>query len=659
MTKRKQTYAISSQDKRAVPLKACLTLFRGVTRANRHVRYVMNREAKVKALAHGLFIKDEVLAHFHPQEQLFIIEQAVKRYGLSADAMKSTFFTKPFAESEEEQVVRRMQQLINYIERYRFDNHNAYVENDQFSLNEISQLASFWQKSDKLIEITFITLPDLKAKVVEHLENAQALAPETISCYESLLSYYFTTNEIKSLTVNNRELACELQLRLSMIPQSGDEMIRLVNYLLTDKTQVNKTNVSELEMSIKWNYDHLAKAQQLLIDYKNEHSLVPLAQSFNRHKKWWLAIKREATTVKACKPLCTMINQISKLSKKHHRPLPTSLETITSRPVDDERLLYLVEHATTSQLFKAYDALTRQYYGQPLKHFVNRFARAWIDETEQTKQNHDQSFTIHAMSYIWDELMERFSKLSNYKALVDRSQEIAFPHTNKQSFGAIPNGSVLTNLPQSIIVGVYWQQDADIDLSALSIQDGLCSFQTQFTCNEVLAHSGDMTGLNSHGFASEWIKIEHPKPDDLIVIDIRDFNRHYSDDGNSLQYTFFIADAKDFNKDNPLQNVIFHTSVQATHSLGHVGYVFPLNEGLAFCFENIPQQAFVLGHLTSRETILLQSLVTKQLYATSLTELLKRYMTFTTNPDDEYDFDLRLEHLTLDTLQQLLKEVSE
>ena len=230
----------------------------------------------------------------------------------------------------------------------------------------------------------------------------------------------------------------------------------------------------------------------LVKDYVSKYGLQPLADHFRPNKQLWLALRklglqREVNAMK----------RLSEVSRKDH-----TFKNLLKEFPDD------LSSVTNYQLIRYYNYLSELVVLVEDDYQVYRIrnGKTYVKAIKKTpisglKNNLVELYLIR----IREELKYRFAdkKLKFYQP--EEHISIALPTTAKSFIGSYPMYTRI-EVPESYQVGIYWNQECDIDLHAHSV-DGS---HTGYYCEGIqgVTYTGDMTCLNRQGLAAEGMLIE-------------------------------------------------------------------------------------------------------------------------------------------------------
>lgn len=356
---------------------------------------------------------------------------------LSGNDLNKTFHKSWQKIKESSRYELLIEQILHYISTYGSDfQAEIYIPNEILELPDV-------KLSYKVIKA--YTEEEMKEKCLYLLNSGIALKEETIDDVLSVLvdelGYQFTGEE----KIKNKEAVVKIADMYGVIPKDTMEFFRYIIYRATGDSLLIKNN-EVIEAIKKSTFNPGAQF--------NKFGLERLAEIFNRFKPLFLAFK----------PKCSKtINSISRLSKKHHKPLAQNpLNNVTSAPLCDGDKHWL-DNATPYALFKAMASCYSRAAGQNAFVYRIRNGKAWAKEDITHSVNKDNyDYLLHYMK-------ERFN-LSGRKFYIPKDIEYALPTSEKMFVGNIPTGTKFYG--DMLAVGIYWE-DAwgarDLDLSGLNI----------------------------------------------------------------------------------------------------------------------------------------------------------------------------------------------
>ena len=400
------------------------------------------------------------------------IDDYLNQSALDGEALNKTFHKSwsVIKESTREELL--VHQILHYLTGYG-TNFEGEVYIPSEALN-VPQKLTF-----KVIKA--MTKEELSDECINLLRSGIALAEETLDDIMEILNglaYTFTGEE----GIRNKEAIVKIADTFGVYPSSPTEFLRYVIYKAVDETLLikNKELVDKLNQT---SYN-----PQALFE---EFGLEKLAEIFNRFKPLFLAFKGKCPST---------INKISRLSKKHHKPMVQNpLNMVTSRPLTGKDDHWL-DNATPFSLFKALEACHARMLGQEA--FVHRIrnGKSWVrtgtTDPELNKENY--LYLVKYMKGRFDFEGKKVYNPSNVK--------YALPTSEKMYVGNFPTGTKFFG--DKLAAGVYWENSwgaSDIDVSGMNIS-GKIGWNSSYYQRDSLMYSGDITDAPNGAVEYLWAK---------------------------------------------------------------------------------------------------------------------------------------------------------
>lgn len=397
---------------------------------------------------------------------------------------------------------------------------------------------------------------EMQDKCMQLLQSGIALKEETINELLSILtdelSYKFSGNE----NIKNKEAVIKIADMYGVIPKDTLEFFRYIIFRSSGQSLLIKSKevIEAIKIS---NYNPSVQFEKFGVE--------KLAEVFNRFKPLFLAYK-----VKCPKT----INKISKLSKKHHKPLVANpLNYVTSMLLTREETHWL-DNATPFALFKALSACYARIQGQDAFAYRIRNGKSFIKFNGVTGVN----WTNY--DFLIDYCKQRF-KLSGKSFYLPQDVEYALPTSEKMFIGNIPTGSKFFG--QSLAIGIYWQNDwgaHDLDLSGLNI-GGKIGWNSEYKQGDgALMYSGDIT--DAPNGAVEYLYARNGLNEPTLIN-----NNIYSDEGK-CEYKIIVGkgDAIDYNFMMNPNKLFVETKCQSVQSQTILGILIPEKNRQSFVMLN-------------------------------------------------------------------------
>lgn len=445
-------------------------------------------------------------------------ERILSKYGFDIANANSTFyksFEERLGKSWNEVVVER---IVHYL------THGEY-EPDEISEHVFNYI------NKNFIKIQIVE-PKVVAEKIETLVNEPlALTSGDISAMLEVLSYY----NIETVT-GNKELQIMHTCREGYVLSDPHLFLRQLNYIVTDRTMLIKgagnLRIFELNLECK-PAETLNKITKLIENYADNFGLENLAKHFRPNKKLWLIIRKH------CKDTRPIINKMKRLSETMH--VDHTQYTVLEKDNTDFTKL------STYQLIKTFN-FVREYRlrveGKYIRAFKVRNGRTFVKESTHTPDSDKYIKAFKIELQITNELKNRY-KNTNKKIFLNPEShvDIKMPTSGKSFTGPYPMFSSVTlsdKTDEPIQVGIYWNQQADLDLHAKSVEGHHVGFYSEDDNN--IVYSGDMTRLNDHSYAAESMLVRKPSESNYIFT-MQPFNSGYA-----ATFTLFVGSKHAHNK---------------------------------------------------------------------------------------------------------------
>ena len=506
-----------------------------------------------------------------------------------------------------------VEQILHYMSTYGTDfDGEAYIPNELLDLSGAGKI--------KMPIIKAYTKKELKDKCLNLLKSGIALEEETINDILSVLvdelGFIFTGEE----HIKNKEAIIKIADLYGVIPKDTMEFFRYIIYRSTGESLLIKSP-EVIEAIQQSNYNPMAQFKK--------HGLNKLAEIFNRFKPLFLAFKRKCPGT---------INKISKLSKKHHKPLiENPLNKATSEYMED---LSWLDNATPFALFRALSACYSRINSQTDFIYSIRNGKSWVKEqivsTEYAKKNYN----------IILDYMKSKSALTGKKIYIPEGIEYGLPTSEKKFIGKIPTGTKF--IGNKLCVGVYWENDwgaNDIDLSGQNI-NGKVGWNSDYN-QAGLMYSGDIAnapdGAIEYLYANEGLK--NPT---LVKSNV------YRGD-NKCSYKIVIGDGDDIDEDfmmNP-ENLILDEKCKSIQKESILGMLAPVGGKQVFVLMNIGSGSARVSGSSELSIISRKAIISRYLNGLSFNKLLLSLGVEITT-EENCDIDLSLNTLEKDSFLKII-----
>lgn len=403
-------------------------------------------------------------------------------YGIDLRNANATFY-KTFEEREnkswEEVVVDR---VLHYVATYggwsEFFGH-SFIPNDE---------AAEWQNCLKntFTRIKVVNEDEIKQAFQQLINQPLALPSEDIQNLADIVSSY----GLDHTTIKNKELQIILADKYDKYPQDPELFVRCLLFKLLHTTQYFKTRntFNELSFSARYNVN-APKVKAAVKQYISQNGIQPLADHFRPNKQFWLCLKKVG--------LAKEVNKMKRLSDKSH--VSHEFTTVLDELPQD------LTNVNTYQLIRWINYVREQRLlacstDDELQIYRIRNGKAFIKELRSTFNKDKAAHAVVVLGQLVDELERRFKDKDLVFYCPDTHIDIKLPTTAKSFVGNYPMLTTV-NVPTEYQVGVYWDEQGDIDLHAITIDGRHVGFYSENVPE--ITYTGDMTRLNSQGFASE------------------------------------------------------------------------------------------------------------------------------------------------------------
>ena len=604
-----------------------------------------------------------------------IIDLAIKLWGKDGYILNQTFHKSidtVINTSTEDLII---EQIIHYFTTYGFeslgiyDKDRVYIPKEKLEVPELNNEFTF-------INIKSITKAELSNKLWNIVTSSIALSKKSINCIINL-SDYLEINSDNIDKINNREIKVALYEKLKIVPKNNIEFLRYLIYILTNKTILikDKKTIEYLEKSNK------SKALKLIKKYNDLYSLIPLAEIFNRFKPLFLALKTENSfyfneknekimaknnvLTREQKELNKIINKISKLSKRYHKPFKiNNLDRFVvwyKDNVDKENYMDLLNVSLNKESIwriiklRNYVSLINSDINERL--YKIRNGKSWVTRKNQ-KVKIDKE-TINMFDEIIIKKLE--SNVLSKRIYLDNNVDLALPQSEKQFVGNIPFSSCIEIDKDNLLIGIHWfnvkDERVDLDLKIISNEYSI-GWDCNYKEDDKLVFTGDMTDAPYPNGASEYIYIDKKIGNGTFSLKVNNFTR----DVDKITYDIIIAKkskkelAENYIVDpNDIIIKIPNNTIeigQAEHALGNI---IIRDKKIKIVFSDLSTSNKRTACNTDIEEILREYLVCENNTKCKLKDYLKKSGAIITHNRKNIDLDLGINSLNKDSIINLLK----
>lgn len=554
--------------------------------------------------SNALWAKDAIVSYYS--------KKMLDGYGLNQTFHKSWYTIHRAKQNE-----LRLDQIAHY--------YSTYGSNFQGEMYLPKELLEASDQKVVFKVVNALPKEELTQKCLDLLQSGIALKEKTIhriiAALLDELDYHFTGEE----KIRNKEAVVILAEIYNIIPKDTLDFFRFIMYKATGESLLIKND--QFISAVK----HSAFNPAPLF---NQHGLEKLATIFNRFKPLFLAFKTKCPKT---------INKISKLSKSYHIPLAVNpLNHVTSIELQNKDIHWL-DNATPFALFKALNACYTRIAGQSAFVYRIRNGKSFVKEGKH-------SSVVWTNYYFLENYLKMRFNLYGKTVYMPQDVEYALPTSEKLFVGNIPTGSKFFG--NALAAGVYWENSwgaNDIDVSGINI-GGKVGWNSAYKQGVNLLYSGDITsapnGAVEYLYANKGLK--HPT---LVTSNV------YSG-VNTCDYKIIVGKGSDVNYNymmNP-NNRFAEVKCQSVQHQTILGMMLPEKGRQSFVLLNFGAgQARVSGNSQ------LSKIATQALYQQwkdclmlhTIVELLGGTISTSNN---DVDYDLSLNQLSLDSLMNIFKE---
>lgn len=403
---------------------------------------------------------DEIVAHY--RRELLDGQQLNRTFHKSWE----TVMTAPRA-------VLLMHQLNHYFTTYGLQSLGVDSEYVYFP-DEVLDVPELRKTPVRIIR--GLPAPELGERCLELLRSGVALAEETIKGILELLrelDYRPTT----LAGIQNREAMVRLADQFGLVPDTPVALLRFLVYKSTGSTLLIKNEAT---------CEAITKLTPFIGEAVEQVGLERCAQIFNRFKPLWLSFKNNPRNV-------WTVNRLSKLAKRHHRPLaPDLLNELTARDeLDPAELDDALARTNNFRRARLLLALHRRLTKPTHRLFRIRNGTCYATPHESEVPPHRRRIWEMAYPQVQQSLLAGLN-VAGRTFVVSPDVRIALPTSEKMFVGNLPAGSQLTTR-DPLTVGIYWENDwgaTDLDLSAVGTEK--VGWNAAYN-REGITYSGDVT----------------------------------------------------------------------------------------------------------------------------------------------------------------------
>ena len=641
---------------------AIMNLFKAYLVEKKKKKFTPNKEA----LRYGLLMDEKC--------DKSTLTSAKSNWGVNGYLLNQTFHKsiKTVVKKDLEELL--MEQLLHYFTTYGFESLGIFNESSVYIPRELLEVPIL-DENMTLTYIAPITKKELKEKLWLLASSAIPLSNQTLS-YILDLSNYLEIDENNINEVSNRELKIMLYDKLNIIPENNLEFIRYLLYKLTYQTLLIKDKQTLLNISQS---DKII-ASKLFQAYEKKYGLVPLAEIFNRFKPIFLSLKtREDYLIddefdfygkndeeNKKNELNRIINKISKLSKKYHKPLKTKgldnfIDWYEENHKKDnyiELLKQLLKNESIWRIIKLrnYLSFTNTKIAESV--YKIRNGKTWITYHHRSLKIDKETLTILDQMII----QKLKPNVDGKKVYLDPNVQLVLPQSEKQFVGNIPFSSIVELKKSDLLVGIHWYntktERVDLDLKVIS-NDYTVGWDANYKVGDMVVFTGDVTDAPYPNGASEYIYISKDVNNTMFSLKVNNYTR----DVDNIKYELIIAKKpkKKLSKNHvvdPNDILVRIPNIpidggKTEHSLGNI---VVKDNHIKLIFTDLSTSERRSSFNNGIEELLRNYLYEESKVKLQLKDYLKLSGAILTKNREEADIDLSVEALNKNSIIQLLKD---
>ena len=565
------------------------------------------------------------------------------------------------------------QQVLHYFTTYGLEQFGLYNENNVYIPHEKLEVPGL-EEDIKLVKIEEISIDSLKEKLWMLCTSSIALSKNSIENIMELSDYIdISKDNIESIT--NKEIKAFFYKKLDIVPEKPEEFVRYLIYCLTENTLLIKDpeTLFALKESNKYAALHLFQR------YIEEYDIKNLAAIFNRFKPIFLSLKTAIDTslitlddeeplnpevdFKDEIALNKIINKISHLSKKYHKPFKANdLDSFIEWCIINEKnddfeqvLVQKLEHAGIWRVIKLRNYLEQKRISSKNNVYKIRNGRVWITPKESLYSYNSSRVLPILDNLIIDKLK---NNVARKKIHLDENFDLKIPTSEKQFVGNIPFNSTISLDKDNLLVGIHWynvnKSRVDLDLKVVSNEYSI-GWDCDYKSGDKLVFSGDMTDAPYPNGAAEYIYIDKEIGNTMLSLKVNNYTSNVGD----IEYDIIIAKG---NKEKLSMNYIVNPNDilvkipnnvielgKAEHSLGSI----LINDNkIKLIFNDLCTANSITSSDSNLETVLRKFTKKESECNCDLRYYLEQAGAIITN-DENCDIDLGINNLNKDSIIKL------
>lgn len=309
--------------------------------------------------------------------------------------------------------------------------------------------------STHLTTIVIKSYMEVREDLEKFLNQPLALPTNDISILADLVEHYGVEIGEKA----NKELQIEFGYRYKCAPKNSELLVRLLVRILLGTTDYykNKMTFNHLRHEVQYlSKDKKDLIVSLVKDYVSKYGLQPLADYFRPNKQLWLTLRKLGLQKEV-----NAMKRLSEVSRKDH----TFKTIITEFPKD-------LSGITNYQLIRYYNYLSELMVLVEGDYQVYRIrnGKTYVKALKQTPiSGLEYTLAELYLERIREEFKSRFADKGLKFYQPEEHISIALPTTAKSFIGSYPMYTRI-EVPDNYQIGIYWNQDGDLDLHAHSVE---------------------------------------------------------------------------------------------------------------------------------------------------------------------------------------------
>ena len=397
-----------------------------------------------ETIDHGWIFSQQVAGNYTDKELRGMVDVISTEIGLTPAQMNFTF-NKSWRKVRDAPYGQLLaEQIFHYMTTYGYEAMGSYSENTVFIPNERLDIPAIGD-GVKLAVIRGYTKSQLKEKLLKLINSGI-----TLDNIEDIftIAKWVELSDKEVIELKNKEVRTKLYSHLDLIPENPTELLRLAVYETTDKTLlINNRGTIEL---IKGN-EQGAEMDKLFKQYDEHFGLKRLAQIYKRFKPLFLSFKSHDGMI-------PIINKISHLSNKYHRPMGSDmLNNITAmlkkgEPVTKAKLNPELDRVNIWRKIRLAQSLKYRISGNKSMLYKIRNGKAFATTMEFDASDKAQK----VYDIIIDSIAGDMKHLRGKEFYIPENLVYSLPSTAKQFSGNIPTGSYV-KVGKDMIFGIWWQ----------------------------------------------------------------------------------------------------------------------------------------------------------------------------------------------------------